>query len=350
MEPAKHSKPPRSRGSASQASCAACGIRRRRRPPPSSSYPDPETSSSRISEIKLYSEQGSTAKIYIGRLDGKDVLIKVFLKKDIENQTKEAILQNQAYHILKVNQAEIYAEFMRLIEGMTYANPDKVKMIEETPPTAEVPGIIDSGPYEAICEIYSREIPNEDGDDVGQVIIMEYIPEPTVFQDIKVKNVEKIELYKNWSGRDDVEPIENTDDTYFEMRERNMDLYSKEYNFLTNLLVAVLNVLNKYGVSHNDVSLKNVMVTFEGGRIKTIYLIDFGQAENADREMGNDNQFTLFDMGGLLHHAKTWFPALYAGAKHRKKRKKRKTKRRTRISGAKKTRRYKTRRTRNKRR
>jgi len=321
-------------------------------------YPDPEKkcteSSSRISEIKLHSEQGSTAKIYIGRLDEKDVLIKVFFKKDLERQTIEAILQDEAYRILIENQPEIFAEFMRLIEGMTYANPDKVRMIQETPPTAKVPRIIDSGPYETMCDLYNCEIPNEDGDDVGQVIIMEYIPEPTVFQDIEVKNVEKIELYKNWSRRDDEDPIVITDDpdnplVALNSLNRSMKQYHKEYNFLTNLLVAVLNVLNKYSVSHNDATRDNVMVTFAGGRIETIYLIDFGQAERTEEEIGR-HQFTLFDMAKLLDNAKTWFPALYGGGKHRKKRKKRKTKRRTRISGAKKIRRYKTRKTRNKRR
>ena len=125
----------------------------------------------------------------------------------------------------------------------------------------------------------------------------------------------KINLYKEWSRRSDVDEIVIDSTDFEEMMKQTRESesqYSMKYNYLTNLLVSVLNILNKYNISHNDATFKNVMVKFTDGKIENLYLVDFGQAERTNSEIGGDYQFNLFNMALNLENSKRWFPGLYA--------------------------------------
>jgi len=265
-----------------------------------------------------HSEDGTTAKIYTTYLNGKKVIFKVFNELNEHLQLKEALLQQEACNIFKSKQAELHREFKRLIGGMTITDMKKKNEIESNMPTAIIPEILDYGNYEELNGKYGGNIPNENGSSVGFVIIMEYIAENTVFQDLQEKNISKIELYKKWSRRSDVDEVDVVDvnnltiSNQIKIEQEADNQYSMQYSYLTNLLVSVLNILNKYNISHNDAQFKNVMVKFtEDGKIEYLYLIDFGQVEKSPHEIGHDYQFSLFNMAEVLRNAKRWWPDLY---------------------------------------
>ena len=266
-----------------------------------------------IEQFELHSEQGTTAKIYTALLNGQKVLFKVFndLRHDVK---KEIRLQREASDILKKKQSEFQREFMRLMRDMTIVDRDKYETILSHMPTAIIPEIIDEGNYEEMNAKYGGKIPQID--EAGYVIVIEYIDENTVFQDLKEKNMHKINLYKEWSRRSDVDEIVIDSTDFEEMMKQTRESesqYSMKYNYLTNLLVSVLNILNKYNISHNDATFKNVMVKFtDDGKIENLYLVDFGQAERTNSEIGGDYQFNLFNMALNLENSKRWFPGLYA--------------------------------------
>jgi tRNA A-37 threonylcarbamoyl transferase component Bud32 len=266
-----------------------------------------------IEQFELHSEQGTTAKIYTALLNGQKVLFKIFnnLSFDVE---KEISLQREASNILKEKQSEFQGEFKRLMGNMINIDRVKYETILSHMPTAIIPEILDEGNYEEMNAKYGGKIPQIDG--AGHVIVMEYIDENTVFQDLKEKNMHKINLYKEWSRRSDIDEIviDSTDVwEMIEQRRESESQYSMQYNYLTNLLVSVLNILNNYNISHNDATFKNVMVKFtDDGKIKNLYLVDFGQAQRTNSEVGGDYQFNVFNMALNLENSKRWFPGLYA--------------------------------------
>ena len=266
-----------------------------------------------IGQFELHSEQGTTAKIYTALLNEQKVLFKVF-KNLHYDAVEETRLQQEASNILKEKQSEFQEEFKRLMENMTIVDPDKYETILSHLPEAIIPEIKDSGNYEVMNAKYGGKIPQIDR--AGYVIVMEYIDENTVFQDLKEKNMHKINLYKEWSRRSDVDEIVIDSTDPYEMIKQiqaSESQYSMKYNYLTNLLVSVLNILNKYNISHNDATFKNVMVKFtDDGKIENLYLVDFGQGKRTSSEIGGDYQFNLFNMALNLENSKRWFPALYA--------------------------------------
>jgi len=269
-----------------------------------------------VGVFERHNIDGSTAKIYTTTLDGRKVLFKVFNNLEKGKQEKEAQLQQEASEILQKHQYDFQIEFKRLIRSMTITKKRNMRKIEENIPTAIIPKILDYGNYEEMSAKYG-DIPNQNGDNVGYVIIMEYIDENTVFEDLEQRNIRKIDLYKEWSRRSDVKEViidvnKTKRSDLFDMEVKADKQYSMKYSYLTNLLVSLLNIINKYNISHNDAQFKNVIVTFtDDGNIEYLYLIDFGQAERTPEEIGGNYQYTLFNMAHELRNAKKWWPVLY---------------------------------------
>jgi len=265
-----------------------------------------------VSDIQLHSEQGTTASIYTGTYNEKKIIIKVFKTKDDQNQSNKAQLQRKAYNYLKSREGiNLFHEKLKLHTKEYFSVFDNGNL-----PKVGIPEIIDFGPFRKMNLKYNLypSIPIS----LGYVYLMEYIEEPTLFQDLKDKKEDKIELYQRWSGC-------NPNDS--------------GPNYLQSILFALRDTLHAYGITHNDLQFKNIMVKFNQGNIDTMTLIDFGQAQPGNDEVGHDYEYNVFDIEGQLDKCRRWFPDKYnQGGKssHKIKKTKKKVRRRLRSRKSKK--------------
>lgn len=268
----------------------------------------------KVFDIQLHSEQGTTASIYTGTYNGKKIIIKVFKTKDDQKQINEANFQNYASESLKSPAGiKLFEKKLKFhIKGEYFSVFDNGNL-----PKVGIPKIIDFGPFERMNAKYNLHpsIP----DSLGYVYLIEYIEEPTLYEDLKDKKEDKIKLYQRWSG---------------------CNPNKGDPNYLQSILFAFRDTLHYFEITHNDLQFKNIMVKFnDQGNIDTMILIDFGQAQPGNDEVGHDYEYNVFDIEGQLDNCRRWFPDKYnqvGKSSHKIKKLKKKVRRRSRSRKSKK--------------
>ena len=151
----------------------------------------------------------------------------------------------------------------------------------------------------------------------GYVYLMEYIEEPTFYEVLKNREKDKIDLYSYWC-----------------------DPNGGDHNYLQSILFALRDTLHNNNITHNDLQFKNIMVKFnDQGYIDTMILIDFGQAQPGNDEVGHDYEYNVFDIDGQLDKCRRRFPDKYnqdVKSSHKIKKSKKKVRKRSRSRKSKK--------------